>query len=76
MLGGGLSIGIEKKKMERRGGGILKISKEIKAITKTRNLKNTKNFMPFFAVSYFRDFVLKNIFLFGLPSGFFVLSVR
>jgi hypothetical protein len=71
MLGGGLSIGIEKKKMERWGGGILKISKKIKAITKTRNLKNTKNFILFFVVSYFRDFVLRNVFLSGLSGWIF-----
>ena len=38
--------------------------KKIEAITKTRNLKNTKFFMVFFVVSTFRDFVIKNLFLF------------
>ncbi|RLC05151.1 MAG: hypothetical protein DRH90_06685 [Deltaproteobacteria bacterium] len=35
-----------------------------KAITKTRNLKNTKFFMFFFVISYLRGFVIKNLFLF------------
>jgi len=38
--------------------------KKIEAITKTRNLKNTKYFMIFFVVSTFRDFVTRNLFLF------------
>jgi hypothetical protein len=38
--------------------------KKIKAITKTRNAKNTKIFMVFFVVSTFRDFVIKDLFLF------------
>ena len=38
--------------------------KKVKAITKTRNLKNTKYFMVFFVVSTFRDFVIRDLFLF------------
>ena len=40
------------------------MAKKIKTITKTRNLKNTKVFMVFFVVSFFRDFVIKDLFLF------------
>jgi|GEM_PF-6341510 len=40
------------------------VIKKIKAITKTRNLKTTKIFMVFFVVSTFRDFVIKDLFLF------------
>ena len=35
------------------------VAKKIKAITKTRNLKNTKIFMIFFVISFFRDFEIK-----------------
>ncbi len=44
------------------------MAQKIKAITKTRNLKNTKYFMVFFVVSTFRDFVIKDFFLPGLPG--------
>jgi len=40
------------------------VAKIVKAITKTRNLKTTKSFMVFFVVSYFRVFVIKDLFLF------------
>jgi len=39
-------------------------AKKIKAITKTRNLKNTKCFMVFFVFSIFRDFVIRNLYSF------------
>ncbi len=40
------------------------MTKKINAITKTRNLKNTKIIMVFFVVSYFRYFVIKDLFRF------------
>ncbi len=35
--------------------------KNILAVTKTRNLKNTKISMGFFVISAFRDFVIKDV---------------
>ncbi|RLC03039.1 MAG: hypothetical protein DRH90_12350 [Deltaproteobacteria bacterium] len=45
-----------------------------KAITKTRNLKNTKIFMIFFVVSTFRDFVIKDLFFPIYPASSFFLD--